>query len=47
VGVDYRPEGKRISHFRPFVDFWRNTGTFTRLLLTRPVHFLCRCLKAG
>jgi glycosyltransferase involved in cell wall biosynthesis len=47
VGVDYRPRGKRISHFRPFVDFWRNTGTFTRLLLTRPVHFLCRWLKAG
>lgn len=47
VSVDYRPGGKRVSHFRPFVDFWRNTGTFTRLFLTRPVHFLSRNLKAG
>jgi glycosyltransferase involved in cell wall biosynthesis len=45
VGVDYRPGGKRISHFRPFVDFWRNTGTFTRLLLTWPAYLLFRCLK--
>jgi glycosyltransferase involved in cell wall biosynthesis len=35
VGVNYRPGGKRISHFRPFVDFWRNTRTFSRLLITR------------
>jgi len=47
VSVDYRPGGKRISHFRPFVDFWRNTGIFTRLLLTRPVHVLSRYLKPG
>ncbi|MCL4558052.1 MAG: glycosyltransferase family 2 protein [Deltaproteobacteria bacterium] len=29
-----RGEG-RISHFRPFVDFWRNAGTFTRLIAMR------------
>jgi len=37
VTVDYRPGGKRISHFRPFVDFWRNAHTFTRLLIGRPL----------
>ena len=36
VGVDYEPEGSRVSHFRPFVDFWHNAFTFTRLILTRP-----------
>ncbi len=35
VSVDYKPGGKRISHFRPFVDFCRNSYTFTRLLVTR------------
>ena len=30
------PRGKeRISHFRPFVDFWRNAGTFSRLITMR------------
>jgi glycosyltransferase involved in cell wall biosynthesis len=33
VSVDYMSGGKRISHFRPFVDFWRNSYTFTRLLV--------------
>ena len=37
VGVDYRPGGKRISHFRPFVDFWRNTRTFTWFALVSRV----------
>lgn len=40
VGVSYTPGGRRISHFRPFVDFCRNTGTFSRLIflrLLRPV----------
>ena len=36
VTVDYKPGGRRISHFRPFVDFWRNAYAFTRLLATRP-----------
>jgi len=35
VSVDYRPGGRRISHFRPFVDFWRNSATFSRLLVAR------------
>ena len=35
VRVVYNPDGKRISHFRPFVDFLRNSKTFTRLIFTR------------
>ena len=40
VGVSYTPGRKRVSHFRPCVDFCRNTGTFSRLIflrLLRPV----------
>ncbi|MBN1474902.1 MAG: glycosyltransferase family 2 protein [Syntrophaceae bacterium] len=35
VRVNYNPGGKRISHFRPFVDFMRNSSTFSRLIFTR------------
>lgn len=35
IRVDYRPQGGRISHFHPFFDFLRNTGTFTRLIFQR------------
>lgn len=35
VRVNYNPSGERISHFRPFVDFLRNSSTFTRLIFTR------------
>ncbi len=35
VSVTYTPGEKRVSHFRPFVDFLRNTGTFTRLITLR------------
>jgi len=35
VRVEYSPGGARISHFRPFVDFVRNSVTFTRLIFTR------------
>jgi glycosyltransferase involved in cell wall biosynthesis len=35
ISVNYRPWGKRISHFRPFVDFVRNSITFTRLIVQR------------
>jgi glycosyltransferase involved in cell wall biosynthesis len=35
VRVNYNPNGERISHFRPFVDFLRNSSTFTRLIFTR------------
>ncbi len=33
VSVVYTAE--RISHFRPFVDFWRNSFTFSRLITQR------------
>jgi len=35
VRVDYNPSGKRVSHFRPFVDFMRNSMVFTRLIFWR------------
>lgn len=35
VSVSYTPGGERISHFRPFVDFMRNSSAFTRLIATR------------
>ncbi len=35
IRVMYHLDGSRISHFRPFVDFLRNTKTFTRLIFTR------------
>ena len=35
VGVSYAPGGRRVSHFRPFVDFCRNTETFGRLIFLR------------
>jgi hypothetical protein len=31
----YGIPGERVSHFRPWLDFWRNTRTFTRLFATR------------
>ncbi|MEE9913371.1 MAG: glycosyltransferase family 2 protein [Deltaproteobacteria bacterium] len=35
IRVVYNQDGSRISHFRPFVDFLRNSKTFTRLIFTR------------
>jgi glycosyltransferase involved in cell wall biosynthesis len=35
VGVTYEAEDERVSHFRGFVDFCRNTGTFSRLIFMR------------
>lgn len=35
VSVNYAPTGARISHFRPWRDFIRNTGTFARLITRR------------
>jgi glycosyltransferase involved in cell wall biosynthesis len=32
VRVIYQAKGERVSHFRPWQDFWRNFGTFSRLL---------------
>jgi len=31
----YGPLEERVSHFRPWLDFWRNTRTFARLIATR------------
>jgi len=35
VGVVYRADTPRVSHFHPFLDFLRNTGTFSRLITRR------------
>lgn len=35
VRVTYQPGEQRISHFRPFVDFLRNSSTFSRLIFQR------------
>jgi len=35
VRVIYQPRGQRVSHFRPFVDFFRNFATFSRLITQR------------
>jgi glycosyltransferase involved in cell wall biosynthesis len=40
VNVSYTPGMKRISHFRPFVDFCRNSGTFSRLIFLRIIILL-------
>jgi glycosyltransferase involved in cell wall biosynthesis len=39
VRVNYNPGGARISHFRPFVDFLRNSSTFSRLIFRRIFSF--------
>lgn len=35
VHTFYGPREERVSHFRPWLDFWRNTKTFARLIVTR------------
>jgi hypothetical protein len=35
VSVAYEPPGGRVSHFRPWRDFGRNSATFTRLIVSR------------
>lgn len=35
VKVHYEPRGKRISHFQPWKDFWRNSFAFSRLITAR------------
>jgi len=35
VDAAYRTDVPRISHFHPFLDFLRNTGTFARLITRR------------
>ena len=40
IGVIYQPRGERISHFRPWRDFLRNSSTFNRLIWARIFSFL-------
>lgn len=35
VRVIYQTRGQRVSHFHPFVDFFRNFATFSRLITQR------------
>jgi len=35
VTINYDPAGERISHFRPWRDFLRNSSTFSRLIIER------------
>jgi glycosyltransferase involved in cell wall biosynthesis len=35
VHAIYGSPEERVSHFRPWLDFWRNTRTFARLVATR------------
>lgn len=35
VSVVYQGKGQRVSHFRPWLDFWRNSTTFSRLIFAR------------
>ncbi len=35
VSVVYQPKGVRVSHFRPWRDFLRNSATFSRLICLR------------
>lgn len=37
VGVHYPSGTRRVSHFRPFIDFLRNSNTFSRLIFQRIV----------
>jgi glycosyltransferase involved in cell wall biosynthesis len=45
VRVTYSPPGGRITHYRPFVDFWRNSAVFGRLITARL--FLPRRVRAA
>jgi glycosyltransferase involved in cell wall biosynthesis len=35
ISVTYAPRAERVSHFRPMMDFLRNTRTFARLITRR------------
>ncbi len=45
VCVTYDPKGERVSHYRGVVDFFRNAGTFSRLIFTRLFQLLFRWAK--
>ena len=40
VQVVYQEKGKRVSHFRPWLDFGRNSATFSRLIFARIFRFV-------
>lgn len=40
VGVVYQPAGERVSHYRPWLDFMRNSMTFNRLIWARILRWL-------
>ncbi len=42
VQVVYQPKGERVSHFRPWRDFCRNSATFSRLIFARLGRLVCR-----
>jgi len=46
VGVNYAQEEERISHFRPMVDFLRNSSTFARLIVQRIIRRPASCFQS-
>jgi glycosyltransferase involved in cell wall biosynthesis len=42
VQVVYQPKGERVSHFRPWFDFLRNSATFSRLIFSRILRLVYR-----
>lgn len=42
VQVVYQARGKRVSHFRPWMDFMRNSATFSRLIFARIIKGIFR-----
>jgi glycosyltransferase involved in cell wall biosynthesis len=47
IGVSYTPGGRRVSHFRPFIDFCRNTETFGRLIFLHLLRLIFGRHSAG
>jgi glycosyltransferase involved in cell wall biosynthesis len=47
VTVAYDPPGGRVSHFRPWRDFGRNSAVFTRLIVGRVLASLSRRRRLG
>ena len=39
IQVTYQAKGLRVSHFQPWLDFFRNSNTFTRLIVERIFRF--------
>lgn len=47
VEVNYGQEAERISHFRPVVDFLRNSSTFARLIIQRIIKLFTSLFRYG